>query len=207
MKKYNQVLVTGGAGYIGSHACKALSGADYLPIAFDNLVYGHRDLVKWGPFEEGDITDSARLDAVMEKYQPDAVLHFAGFAYVGESVQKPVKYYRNNVVGSLTLLVSMIEHRIHKIVISSPCSTYGDPHSIPISEDHIQTPVNPHGQSKLIVEKMLQDFDTAYGLKSISLRYFNAAGANPDGETGEDHAQEKHPISLVRDAAPGGRLK
>ena len=137
--KMKQFLVTGGAGYIGSHACKALGRAGYLPIAFDNLVYGHRDLVKWGPFEEGDITDSTRLDDVMEKYQPDAVLHFTGFAYVGESVQKPGKYYRNNLVGSRTPLESMIKHRIHKIVFSSPCSPYGDPHSIPISEDHIQT--------------------------------------------------------------------
>lgn len=201
----NQILVTGGAGYIGSHACKALSEAGYLPIAFDNLAYGHRDFVKWGPFEEGDITDSKRLDGVMEKYQPDAVLHFAGFAYVGESVQKPDKYYRNNVVGSLTLLESMIKHRIHKIVFSSTCSTYGDPQSLPISEDHIQTPVNPYGQSKLIVEKMLRDFDTAYGLKSISLRYFNAAGADPEGETGEDHTPETHLIPLVLDAALGIR--
>ena len=154
----NQILVTGGAGYIGSHAWEEsgdmtqfpqklgscppipLSSADYLPIAFDNLVYGHRDLVKWGPFEEGDITDSTGLDDVMEKYQPDAVLHFAGFAYVGESVQEPDKYYRNNVVGSLTLLESMIKHRIHKIVFSSTCSTHGDPQSLPIAEDHIQTP-------------------------------------------------------------------
>ncbi len=149
----NQILVTGGAGYIGSHACKALSRVGYLPIAFDNRVYGHSDFGKWGPFEEGDITDSTRLDGVMEKYQPDAVLHFADFAYVGESVQKPDKYYRNNVVGSLTLLESMIKHRIHKIVFSSTCSTYGDPQSLPISEDYIQNPVNPYGQCKLIVEK------------------------------------------------------
>jgi len=188
----NQILVTGGAGYIGSHACKALNRAGYLTIAFGSLVYGHRDLVKWGFFEEGDITDSTRLDGVMEKYQPDAVLHFAGFAYVGESVRNPDKYYRNNVVGSLTLLESMIKHRIHKIAFSSTCSTYDDPQSLPIAEDHIQTPVNPYGQSKLIVEKMLRDFDTAYGLKSISLRYFNAADADPDSETGEDHTLETH---------------
>ena len=190
---------------LGSCPPIPLSSAAYLPIAFDNLVYGHRDLVKWGPFEEGDITDSARLDGVMEKYQPDAVLHFAGFAYVGESVQKPDKYYRNNVVGSLTLLESMIKHRIHKIVFSSTCSTYGDPQSLPKSEDHIQTPVNPYGQSKLIVEKMLRDFDTAYRLKSILLRYFNAAGTDPDGETGEDHTPETHLIPQVLDAALGIR--
>ena len=200
-----RILVTGGAGYIGSHACKALRRAGYLPIAFDNLVYGHRDLVKWGPFEEGDITDSKRLDSVMEKYQPEAVLHFAGFAYVGESVLVPDKYYRNNVVGSLTLLDSMIKHRIFRIVFSSTCSTYGDPLSIPISEDHIQNPVNPYGQTKLTVEKMLRDFDTAYGIKNISLRYFNAAGADPECETGEDHAPETHLIPLVLDAALGIR--
>ena len=132
----NPILVIGGAGCIGSHACKALSGAGYLPIAFDGLVYGHRDLVKWGPFEEGDVTDSTRLDGVMEKYQPDAVLHFAGFAYVGESVQKPDKYYRNDVVGSLTLLESMIKHRIHKIVFSTTCSTndYDTPDGICIRD-------------------------------------------------------------------------
>ena len=200
-----RILVTGGAGYIGSHACKALSRAGYLPIAFDNLIYGHRDFVKWGPFEEGDITDSKQLEGVMEKYQPEAVLHFAGFAYVGESVLMPDKYYRNNVVGSLTLLESMIRHRIHRIVFSSTCSTYGDPLSLPIAEDHIQNPVNPYGQNKLTVEKMLRDFDAAYGIKSISLRYFNAAGADPEGETGEDHTPETHLIPLVLDAALGVR--
>jgi UDP-glucose-4-epimerase GalE len=200
-----KVLVTGGAGYIGSHACKALSKAGYLPIAFDNLIYGHRDSVKWGPFEEGDITDSKRLDCLIEKYQPEAVLHFAGFAYVGESMLMPEKYFRNNVVGSLTLLESMIKHRIRKIVFSSTCSTYGDPLSLPISEEHIQNPVNPYGQTKLIIEKMLNDFDVAHGIKSISLRYFNAAGADPDGEIGEDHTPETHLVPLVLDAALGIR--
>jgi UDP-arabinose 4-epimerase len=200
-----RVLVTGGAGYIGSHACKALNEAGYLPITFDNLIYGHRDFVKWGPFEEGDICDSTRLGGVMEKYQPEAVFHFAGFAYVGESVLMPDKYYRNNVVGSLTLLESMIKYRINKLVFSSTCSTYGVPLSLPISEKHIQNPVNPYGQSKLTIEKMLRDFDTAYGIKSISLRYFNAAGADPQGETGEDHTPETHLIPLVLDAALGIR--
>lgn len=203
--KGKKVLVTGGAGYIGSHACKTLSKAGYLPIAYDNLIYGHRDLVKWGPFEEGDITDSIRLNSVMDKYHPEAVLHFAGYAYVGESVLIPNKYYRNNIVGSLTLLESMLKHRIHRIVFSSTCSTYGSPLSIPISEDHIQNPVNPYGQSKLTIEKMLQDFDTAYDMKSIALRYFNAAGADPDAETGEDHSPETHLIPLVLDAALGIR--
>lgn len=200
-----RIFVPGGAGYIGSNACKVLSRAGYLPIAFDNLAYGHRDFVKWGSFEEGDITDSKRLDDVMEKYQPKAVLYFAGFAHVGESVLMPDKYYRNNVVGSLTLLESMIRHRIHRIVFSSTCSTYGDPLSLPISEDHIQNPVNPYVQSKLIVEKMLRDFDTANCIRSISLRLFNAAGADPEGETGEDHTPKTHLIPLVLNGALGIR--
>jgi len=199
------VLVTGGAGYIGSHACKALRQAGYLPIAFDNLSYGHSDLVQWGPFEEGDINDSKRLDVVMEKYQPAAVLHFAGFTYVGESVIMPEKYYRNNVVGSLTLLEAMTRHRISKMVFSSTCATYGVPLSVPLSEEHTQNPVNPYGQSKLTIEKMLRDFDIAYGIKNISLRYFNAAGADPEGATGEDHTPETHLIPLILDAALGIR--
>ncbi len=191
------VLVTGGAGYIGSHTCKALSKAGYLPVAYDNLIYGHRDFVKWGPFEEGDITDSKRLAEVMKKYKPDAVLHFAAFAYVGESIERPDKYYRNNVVGSLTLLEAMKSQGLHKIVFSSSCATYGNPLSLPLAENHIQNPLNPYGQSKLIVEQMLKDFDRAYGIKSIALRYFNAAGADPDCELGEDHCPETHLIPLI----------
>jgi UDP-arabinose 4-epimerase len=203
--KQRTVLVTGGAGYIGSHACKALSKSGYFPVAFDNLIYGHRDFVKWGPFEKGDITDAGRLKEVMAQYQPEAVLHFAAFAYVGESVERPDKYYRNNVVGSLTLLETMKSMGIYKIVFSSSCATYGNPISLPITEDHVQNPLNPYGHTKLIVENMLKDFDRAYGIKSIALRYFNAAGADPDQEIGEDHTPETHLIPLIIYTALGIR--
>ena len=200
------ILVTGGAGYIGSHACKALAKAGYTPITYDNLVYGHRWAVKWGPLEEGDIADYARLNEVIAKYQPVAVMHFAAYAYVGESVEDPGKYYRNNVAGTLTLLEAMRDHGIDQFIFSSTCATYGVPEAVPISEDHPQLPINPYGASKLMIERMLQDFDTAHGLRSISLRYFNAAGADPDGEIGEAHDPETHLIPLVLDAAAGKRL-
>ena len=200
-----QVLVTGGAGYIGSHACKALAKAGYTPIAYDNLVYGHEWAVKWGPFEQGDILDRSRLNEVIKQYQPAAIMHFAAYAYVGESVEQPGKYYRNNVAGSLTLLEAMRDHGIPNFIFSSTCATYGEPEQIPIPEDHNQAPINPYGHSKLMIEQMLKDFDTAHGLKSVSLRYFNAAGADPDGETGEDHDPETHLIPLVLDAAAGRR--
>lgn len=199
------VLVTGGAGYIGSHACKALKLVGYEPVTFDNLVYGHEEFVKWGPFEKGDVTDSQRLTAVLEKYQPSAVVHFAAFAYVGESVQQPGKYYFNNVFGTLTLLEAMRAAGINSIVFSSTCATYGMPETTTISEEHRQNPINPYGQSKLMVEKILADYDRAYGMKSISLRYFNAAGADVEGEVGEDHAPETHLIPLVLDVAAGKR--
>ena len=199
------VLVTGGAGYIGSHACKALARAGYLPIVYDNLSYGHEWAVKWGPFERGDILDRTRLDEVLARYRPDAVMHFAAFAYVGESVTDPGKYYRNNVVGSLTLLEAMRDLGITKIVFSSSCATYGLPDRLPISEDAPQRPINPYGASKLMVERMLADFGSAHGLVSTALRYFNAAGADPDGEIGEEHDPETHLIPLVLDAASGRR--
>ena len=199
------VLVTGGAGYIGSHTCKALAKAGVTPVAFDNLVMGHAEAVKWGPLERGDILDRARLDAVLEKYQPSAVLHFAAYAYVGESVTQPAKYYRNNVGGALTLLEAMRDHGVTQMVFSSSCATYGTPRSMPIGEDHPQNPINPYGASKLMVERMLADFGAAYNLRSVSLRYFNAAGADPDGEIGEDHDPETHLIPLVLKAAAGER--
>lgn len=197
------VLVTGGAGYIGSHACKALAQAGYVPIAYDNLVYGHRWAVKWGPFEHGDIHNIARLNEVIHKYQPLAVMHFAAYAYVGESVENPAKYYRNNVAGTLTLLEAMREHSIDKLIFSSTCATYGVPNMIPITENHPQQPINPYGASKLMIERMLQDFDMAHGLRSIVLRYFNAAGADPDGEIGEEHNPETHLIPLVLKTGAG----
>lgn len=195
------VLVTGGAGYIGSHTCKALKKAGYMPVTYDNLIYGHKDFVKWGDFEEGDILDQDRLDEIFQKHQPSAVIHFAAFAYVGESVEDPSKYYWNNVVGSLTLLEAMRRNGVRAIVFSSTCAIYGDPQGFSISEEDTQHPINPYGRTKLTVEKILHDFDAAYGIKSISLRYFNAAGADPDAEIGEDHNPETHLIPLVLNAA------
>ncbi len=199
------VLVTGGAGYIGSHACKALALAGYVPVTYDNLVYGHLSAVRWGPVVHGDILDRAALDAALRAWQPVAVMHFAAFAYVGESVTHPGKYYRNNVVGSLTLLEAMRDAGVTQFVFSSTCATYGVPQAVPIAEDHPQHPINPYGATKLMIERMLRDFDAAHGLRSISLRYFNAAGADPVGETGEAHDPETHLIPLVLDAAAGAR--
>jgi UDP-arabinose 4-epimerase len=200
-----KVLVTGGAGYIGSHACKALAAAGHEPICVDNLVYGHRWAVRWGPLEVADISDRERIDAILAEYRPDAVMHFAAYAYVGESVTDPAKYYRNNVAGTLSLLDAMVRHGIDRIVFSSTCATYGNPHSIPIAEDHPQAPINPYGASKQMVERMLADFGVAHGLRSAALRYFNAAGADPDGEIGEAHDPETHLIPLVLEAAAGLR--
>ena len=203
MSEPRNVLVTGGAGYVGSHACKALAAAGYQPIVFDNLVYGHERAVRWGPLEQGDIGDRDRLDAVIAQYRPEAVMHFAAYAYVGESVVDPGKYYRNNVAGTLTLLEAMRDHGIRRLVFSSTCATYGIPDQVPIPETTAQRPINPYGTSKLMVEMMLRDFDAAHGLRSMALRYFNAAGADPDGETGERHDPETHLIPLALDAASG----
>lgn len=197
------ILVTGGAGYIGSHACKALSAAGYTPVAYDSLVYGHEWAVRWGPLERGDILDRARLDEVIVQYRPSAVLHFAAFAYVGESVVNPGNYYRNNVVGSLNLLEAARDHGINQFVFSSSCATYGVPARLPITEDTPQNPISPYGASKLMVERMLVDFGASHGLRSISLRYFNAAGADPFAEIGEDHEPETHLIPLALQAATG----
>ncbi|MDO9548028.1 MAG: UDP-glucose 4-epimerase GalE [Candidatus Marinimicrobia bacterium] len=205
MATKKHILVTGGAGYIGSHTCKALAKAGYLPVVYDNLVYGHEWAVKWGPFEKGDIANRDRLDEVIIKYRPAAIIHFAAYAYVGESVTDPGKYYRNNVAGSLTILEAMRDHGIDKIIFSSTCATYGMPESIPILEVHPQNPVNPYGASKLMIERMLRDFDSAHNIRSIALRYFNAAGADPDTEIGEDHDPETHLIPLVLDVAAGKR--
>ncbi|CAB1061352.1 UDP-glucose 4-epimerase (EC [Olavius sp. associated proteobacterium Delta 1] len=195
------ILVTGGAGYIGAHACKALKGAGYLPVTYDNLVYGHPEAVKWGPLEEGDISNRQQLEMVMQTFKPAAVMHFAAYAYVGESAEDPAKYYRNNVAGTLSLLESMRTCGINKIIFSSTCATYGMPEQVPIAENHPQYPINPYGRSKLMIEWILQDFADAYGLKFVSLRYFNAAGADPDAEIGEEHNPETHLIPLALDAA------
>ena len=205
IKTAKSVLVTGGAGYIGAHACKALAKAGYTPVTYDNLVYGHSKAVRWGPLEKGDIGDRKQLEMVMKKYNPSAVMHFAAYAYVGESVMNPKIYYRNNVAGTLSLLESMNSCNIDKIIFSSTCATYGMPDQIPIDENHRQDPINPYGRSKLMIEWILQDFAAAYDLKFISLRYFNAAGADPDAEIGEDHDPETHLIPLVLDVALGNR--
>jgi len=197
------VLVTGGAGYIGAHACKALAAAGLRPVAYDSLVFGHREAVKWGPLEEGDIADRAALDRAIEAHRPVAVMHFAAFAYVGESIVDPGRYYRNNVLGTLTLLEAMRDHGIATMVFSSSCATYGVPADLPIREDCPQQPINPYGQTKLVNEKMIAEFGAAHGLRCVSLRYFNACGADPDGGIGEDHDPETHLIPLALDAAAG----
>ena len=197
------VLVTGGAGYIGAHACKALSSAGYLPVTYDNLVYGHPEAVRWGPLEKGDIGNPQQLEFVLQKYKPLAVMHFAAFAYVGESVTNPAKYYRNNVAGTLSLLEAMKNCSIDKLIFSSTCATYGMPSQIPIDENHPQNPINPYGRTKLMIEWIMQDFASAYDLKFAALRYFNAAGADPNAEIGENHNPETHLIPLVLDVALG----
>ena len=205
MNASETVLVTGGAGYIGSHVCKALAAAGYRPVTFDNMTFGHEWAVKWGPLERGDIQDRARLDAVIETHRPCAVLHFAAFAYVGESVTDPAKYYRNNVAGSLTLLEAVVQHNIRHCVFSSTCATYGIPDALPIRETTPQNPINPYGASKLMVERILSDLGKAHDLTWTALRYFNAAGADVDGIIGESHSPETHLIPLVLDAASGRR--
>jgi UDP-arabinose 4-epimerase len=201
--KNKTILVTGGAGYIGSHACKAMSRAGYNPVSYDNLINGHVWAVKWGPLVIGDINDRNKLDEVMLKYKPDAVVHFAAHAYVGESVVNPGKYYRNNVAGTLSLLESMRDHGINKLVFSSTCATYGIPDVTPIDEGHIQSPINPYGMSKLMIENILRDFDRAHNIRSVSLRYFNAAGADVEVDVGESHDPETHLIPLILDACMG----
>ncbi len=191
------VLVTGGAGYIGSHACKALAQAGYRPVVVDNLSLGHADAVKWGPLEVGDIRNSAFLHKVIAKYAPEAVMHFAASSNVGESVADPAKYYSNNVIGSLNLLEAVRQNGIENFILSSTCATYGIPDSLPVLETSPQTPINPYGATKLAVEHALADYGRAYGLKWASMRYFNAAGADLDGELGERHAPETHVIPLA----------
>lgn len=200
-----KILVTGGAGYVGSHACKALRQKGHEPTVFDNLVYGHRDFVKWGPLVEGDLLDVKSVDTVFKSGRFDALMHFAAYTYVGESVEDPARYYRNNVAGTLNLLDCARSNGVNKVVFSSTCATYGVPMQVPIPEDHPQFPINPYGETKLTVERMLADFDRAYGTRSVSLRYFNAAGADPDVEVGEAHDPETHLIPLVLDAAIGRR--
>jgi UDP-glucose-4-epimerase GalE len=198
------VLVTGGAGYIGSHACKALAQAGYRVVAFDNLVAGHRAAVKWGELVEGDITDRAAVLDALTRHGIFAVMHFAAFLDVGESVREPSKYYRNNVVGALNVLDAMASAAVTRFVFSSTCATYGEPRETPIVETHSQDPINSYGESKLAVERALPHFERAYGIHAVALRYFNASGADPDGEIGEDHSPEIHIIPRAIEAATGG---
>lgn len=195
------ILVTGGAGYVGSHICKAVAQAGYLPVVYDNLTQGHRWAVKWGPFEMGDVADTTHLDEVMARYRPQAVMHFAAHIAAGESMVSPDKYYRNNVVGLLGLLSSMRTHDVKRFVFSSTAAVYGTPIRVPIDEDHPKAPINPYGSSKLTCEMILADFAGAYGLRPVSLRYFNAAGADPDGDLGEAHDPETHLIPAVLSSA------
>ena len=201
------ILVTGGAGYIGSHAVLALQKAGYGVIVLDNLVYGHQDITDALKVELiiGDTNDRSLLDNLFATRNIAAVIHFAAYAYVGESVSDPAKYYRNNVVGTLTLLEAMVAANVKKFVFSSTCATYGVPIAVPIAEDHPQAPINPYGATKLMVERILADFDEAHEFKSVCFRYFNAAGADPDGLLGEDHDPETHLIPLILQTALGIR--
>lgn len=200
-----KVLVVGGAGYIGSHACKALALAGHEPVTYDNLSAGHAGFVRWGPLERGDVRDAARLDDVLVRYQPDLVMHFAALAYAKESIVDPGKYYDVNINGTGTLLRAALAHDITRVVFSSTCATYGEPRMMPITEETPQVPINPYGYTKLVAERMLRDFETAYGLKWAALRYFNAAGCDPDGEVGESHDPETHVIPLALMSALGQR--
>lgn len=200
-----RVLVAGGAGYIGSHTCKALAAAGHTPVVYDSLHTGHEWAVKWGPFERGDINDAARLSDVLKKHRPDAIINFAALAYVGESNTDPTRYYRVNVGGMLTLIEAMRAHDVGRMVFSSSCATYGVPDKVPIVETTRQDPINPYGRTKLMGEHILRDACAAHGLGAVALRYFNAAGADPDGELGEEHEPETHLIPLVLQAAQGAR--
>jgi UDP-glucose-4-epimerase GalE len=199
------VLVTGGAGYIGSHAAKALSRAGYTVVVFDNLIAGHREAVRYGELVEGDIADVAAVRQAIRRYDVSAVMHFAAFLDVGMSVRDPAGYYRNNVVGALGVLEAMAAESVRAFVFSSTCATYGEPIETPIAETHPQHPINSYGETKLVIERALPHFERAYGLHSVALRYFNAAGADPDGEIGEDHSPEIHLIPRALEAVTGGR--
>ena len=199
------ILVVGGAGYIGSHMVKMLGQQGHEVVTFDNLSKGYRDAVVSGEFVEGDLADTQRLDNLFASIRFDGVMHFASFIEVGESVKEPAKYYQNNVSNTQNLLDTMVRHGVNHFIFSSTAAIFGEPEYSPIDESHPQQPINPYGRSKLMVEQILEDYDTAYGLKSVALRYFNAAGADPDGELGERHNPETHLIPLVLQAASGRR--
>lgn len=201
------VLVTGGAGYIGSHACKALKAAGYTPVTYDSLVTGWQDAVKFGPFEKGELTDRARLDEVFATYQPIAVMHFAALSQVGEAMQQPGRYWHNNVAGSLSLIEAAVAANCLDFVFSSTCATYGDQDNVVLDENTAQYPTNSYGASKRAIEDILRDFEAAFGLRKVIFRYFNVAGADPDAEVGEYHQPETHLIPLMLDAIDGKRDK
>jgi len=199
------ILVTGGAGYIGSHACKALKQAGFTPVVYDNLITGWQDAVKFGPFEQGDLTDRARLDQVFAKYQPVAVMHFAALSQVGEAMSQPGRYWANNVGGSLNLIEASVAAGCLDFVFSSTCATYGEHDNVVLDENTPQRPLNAYGASKRAVEDILTDFEAAYGLRSVIFRYFNVAGADPEAEVGEFHRPETHLVPLMLDAIEGKR--
>ncbi len=199
------VMVTGGAGYIGSHTCKMLSQAGLTPVVYDNLATGHADSVKWGPLVKGDVRDRDRLRSAIRQWQPTCLIHFAASAYVGESVTEPAKYYNNNVAGMIALMDCCIDTRLRRVVFSSSCATYGTPNSLPICEGDRQCPINPYGRTKLIGEMILRDYAVAHPLRYAALRYFNAAGADPEGALGECHEPETHLIPLVLQVASSRR--
>jgi len=199
------ILVTGGAGYIGSHTCLALAQNGHTPVTFDNLVNGHREFVQWGPFEQGDVRDRNRLEEVLLAYQPAAIIHFAGLIEVSESIANPMAFFDNNVSGSVSLFAAALRAGIDKIVFSSSAATYGIPQQIPMQETHPQLPINPYGTSKLLVERILNDLGAYKNLRSVILRYFNAAGADLEGRIGEWHNPETHVIPIAIEVALGRR--
>lgn len=199
------VLVVGGAGYVGSHTAMALAEAGYRPVVYDNLSNGHEEFVRWGPLERGELLDTVRLVEVIERHRPAAVIHFAGLIEVGESVRDPIGFYSNNVAGTVSLLTAMRRTGLDQIVFSSTCATYGEPEAVPMTEDHRQAPLNPYGRSKLMVERILEDAERHCSIRSVRLRYFNAAGADPEGRIGEWHEPETHAVPIAIEAALGRR--
>lgn len=199
------VLVTGGAGYIGAHACKALARAGHVPVTYDNLVTGWREAVRFGPFEEGDIADRARLSEVFRRHRPVAVMHFAALSLVGESMSDPGRYWRNNLCGSLALVETAVAAGCRKMVFSSTCATYGEHDNVLLDESTPQQPINAYGASKRAVEDVLAGFAGSHGLESVIFRYFNVAGADPEGEIGEQHRPETHLVPLILEAVAGRR--
>ncbi len=201
----NVILVVGGAGYVGSHTCMALAESGYTPVVYDNFSHGHREFVQWGDYVEGDIRDREQLRSAFQRFKPDAVLHFAALIEVGESTARPAAFYDNNVAGSIALIEEAERFGVEALVFSSTCATYGEPRFLPLDETHPQVPLNPYGQSKLIVERVLSDMDKYANLRSVCLRYFNAAGADPEARIGEWHEPETHAIPIALDNVLGLR--